>query len=119
MTGSKSKTLIASLGFVIRSCSEGGAQTRGSWGVSGAADVPSAASAARPGNASSGLADNHLRSCRRLSSLSLGFMTELSPRALSGFDVPASTWYRSRTRNSGSILLNGSVLVTTGGWITL
>src|SRR5688572_11880397 len=78
MTGSKSNTLIASPGLVMRSCRSAGAQVIGSGRVCGAAGDECAARPASPGKASSGLPANHFSRCRRLASLSLEFMARPS-----------------------------------------
>src|SRR5688572_11365224 len=74
ITGSKSNTLIASPGPVMRSCGLAGAQMIGSGRAGGHAGEVCAARPASPGKASSGLPANHFSRCRRLANLSLEFM---------------------------------------------
>src|SRR5215475_9716377 len=70
-TGSKSKTLIASFGLLIRSSVLSGAQMIGSGSLEGAVG-PSAAKAERPPQAYNGLPARNCRNRRRLADGSIG-----------------------------------------------
>src|SRR5215510_12371462 len=95
-TGSKSKTLIASFGLLIRSSALSGAQMIGSGSLEGAVG-PSAAKAEKPPPAYNGLPARNRRNRRRLADGSIGDdMADLLPGVICA--VPRGSWLKRSTR---------------------
>src|SRR5262245_35679269 len=93
-TGSKSKTLIASFGLLIRSSVLSGAQMIGSGSLEGAVG-PSAAKAEKPPQAYNGLPARNRRNLRRLADGSIGDMADLLPGVICA--VPRGSWLNRPT----------------------